>query len=109
MDTVEGVKGEKVLLTLIFRNFNFMIARIIPDKTSKSVIDEFNNLEKSLLLSSLKDSLNAFLQIMVESFKILKNSKKVLMGLKELLSFIVILIVLTKKVKLKRTMYILDI
>ena len=46
MDTVEGVKGEKVLLTLIFRNFNFMIARIIPDKTSKSVIDEFNNLEK---------------------------------------------------------------
>ena len=46
MDTVEGIKGGKVLLTMIFRNFNFMIARLLPDKTSNSVKKEFDNLEK---------------------------------------------------------------
>ena len=37
MDTVEGIKGGKVLLTMIFRNFNFMIAKLLPNKTSESV------------------------------------------------------------------------
>lgn len=46
MDTVEGIKGGKVLLTLIFRNFNFMIARLLPDKTSKSVKKELDKIEK---------------------------------------------------------------
>lgn len=46
MDTVEGVKGGKVLLTIIFRNFNFMIARLLPDKTSMSVKKELDNIEK---------------------------------------------------------------
>lgn len=46
MDTVEGIKGGKVLLTLIFRNFNFMIARLLPDKTSNSVKKEMDNIEK---------------------------------------------------------------
>ena len=47
MDTVIG-KNEKgkVLLTLIFREFNFMIARLLPDKSSKSVKDELDNIEK---------------------------------------------------------------
>ena len=45
MDTVEGIKGGKVLLTLLFRNFNFMIARLLPDKTSISVKKEFDNIE----------------------------------------------------------------
>ena len=48
MDTVEGIKGGKVLLTMIFRNFNFMIARLLPDKTSKSVKKEFDNIEKAI-------------------------------------------------------------
>lgn len=46
MDTVEGIKGGKVLLTMIFRNFNFMIARLLPDKTSNSVKKELDNIEK---------------------------------------------------------------
>lgn len=46
MDTVEGIKGGKVLLTMIFRNFNFMIARLLPNKTSKAVKKELDNIEK---------------------------------------------------------------
>ncbi len=40
MDTVIGTnEAEKVLLTLLFREFNFMIARLLPNKSSKSVKD----------------------------------------------------------------------
>ncbi len=48
MDTVEGVKGGKVLLTLLFRNSRLMIAILLPDKTQKSVLEAFNNLEDTL-------------------------------------------------------------
>ena len=47
MDTVIGTnEAGKVLLTLLFREFNFMIARLLPDKSSKSVKDELGNIEK---------------------------------------------------------------
>lgn len=47
MDTVIGTNEKgKVLLTLLFREFNFMIARLLPDKSSKSVKDELDNIEK---------------------------------------------------------------
>ena len=46
MDTVEGIKGGKVLLTMIFRNFNFMIARLLPSKTSEAIKKELDNIEK---------------------------------------------------------------
>ena len=47
MDTVIGTsEAGKVLLTLLFRNFNFMIARLLPDKSSKSVKKELDNIEK---------------------------------------------------------------
>ena len=47
MDTVIGTaETGKVLLTLLFRDFNFMIARLLPDKSSKSVKDELDNIEK---------------------------------------------------------------
>lgn len=47
MDTVIGTnEAGKVLLTLLFREFNFMIARLLPDKSSKSVKDELDNIEK---------------------------------------------------------------
>lgn len=47
MDTVIGTSEKgKVLLTLLFRNFNFMIARLLPDKTSNSVKKELDNIEK---------------------------------------------------------------
>ena len=47
MDTVIGkATTGKVLLTLLFREFNFMIARLLPDKSSKSVKNELENIEK---------------------------------------------------------------
>ena len=46
MDTVEGVKGGKVLLTLIFRSCKLMLAFILKDKTSSSVLKVFNYLEE---------------------------------------------------------------
>lgn len=48
MDTVIGkATTGKVLLTLLFREFNFMIARLLPDKSSKSVKNELDNIEKN--------------------------------------------------------------
>ena len=47
MDTVIGTaETGKVLLTLLFREFNFMISRLLPDKSSKSVKNELDNIEK---------------------------------------------------------------
>ena len=49
MDTVIGTNEKgKVLLTLLFREFNFMIARLLPDKTSNSVKKELDNIEKMI-------------------------------------------------------------
>ena len=49
MDTVIGTNEKgKVLLTLLFREFNFMITRLIPDKSSKSVKDELDCIEKTI-------------------------------------------------------------
>ncbi len=48
MDTVEGKKGEKVLLTMLFRNSKLMLAFIMDDKTTNSVLKIFNWLEAIL-------------------------------------------------------------
>lgn len=48
MDTVEGKKGGKALLTIYFRNYKFMLAFLIPAQTQKAVLEVFNNLEKEL-------------------------------------------------------------
>ena len=48
MDTVEGKKGGKVLLTMLFRNSKLMLAFILEDKTSNSVLKVFNWLEAIL-------------------------------------------------------------
>jgi IS30 family transposase len=47
MDSVEGEKGGKVLLTLNFNSCTFMMAFIREANTSQSVIDIFNFLEKT--------------------------------------------------------------
>ena len=44
MDTVEGTKGGKVLLTLIFMPFDFMVAILLKDKTSMSVTQAFEDM-----------------------------------------------------------------
>lgn len=48
MDTVEGKKGGKVLLTMLFRNTKLMLAFLLDDKTSNSVLKVFNWLEAIL-------------------------------------------------------------
>lgn len=48
MDTVEGVKGGRVLLTFLFRNSRLMLAFILCEKTQKEVLRVFNMLEYEL-------------------------------------------------------------
>lgn len=48
MDSVEGTKGGKVLLTIHFVKTELMLAFIRDRNTSQSVIDVFNNLETKL-------------------------------------------------------------
>ena len=48
MDTVEGVKGGKVLLTFLFRASRLMLAFILSEKTQKEVFRIFNMLEYGL-------------------------------------------------------------
>ena len=48
MDTVEGIKGGKVLLTFLFRSSKLMLAYILNEKTQKEVLRVFNTLEQEL-------------------------------------------------------------
>ena len=51
MDTVIGTaggKGGKCMLTLLFRQYNFMLIYLLPYKQSKYVIRVFNNLKETL-------------------------------------------------------------
>ena len=48
MDTVEGVKGGKVLLTLMFNPFGFMHAVLLDSKTSACVIGAFRAIRSEL-------------------------------------------------------------
>lgn len=48
MDSVEGKKGGKVLLTIYFRNCELMLAYIRDANTARSVADVFNRLDREL-------------------------------------------------------------
>lgn len=48
MDTVEGVKGGKVLLTLLFRQSRLMIAFLLQSKTQEEVVKVFNCIEEAV-------------------------------------------------------------
>ena len=48
MDTVEGIKGHSVLLTLNFIPFNFMIAYKLNSQTVSEVTDKINEIKKLL-------------------------------------------------------------
>ena len=57
MDTVigtQGGKGGKCLLTLLFRQYNFMLIYLLPYKQSKYVTEIFNNLKKVLGIDEFK-------------------------------------------------------
>ena len=53
MDSVEGRKGGKILLTIYFRNCSLMLAFIRDHNTAKSVTDIFNELYTCLGTISL--------------------------------------------------------
>ena len=55
MDSVEGNKGGKVLLTIHFVNCSFMLAFIRNYNDAQSVIDIFNNLQKILGINKFKE------------------------------------------------------
>ena len=48
MDTVEGIKGHSVLLTLCFIPFNFMIALKLNNQTISEVTDKINSIKQIL-------------------------------------------------------------
>lgn len=48
MDTVEGIKGGRVLLTLLFRPSRLMLAYILYEKTQAEVLRTFNMIEQDL-------------------------------------------------------------
>ena len=48
MDTVEGTKGGKVLLTMMFRNCSLMLAFLLESKTQENVQRVFNELTELL-------------------------------------------------------------
>lgn len=54
MDSVEGIKGGKVLLTLHFVNCSLMLAFIRDHNDAQSVIDIFNNLNEILGIETFK-------------------------------------------------------
>lgn len=55
MDTVKGSRGKgKVLLTMIFRNSNFMLIFLMPDGTMKSVQTVFDILTERLGLKTFR-------------------------------------------------------
>ena len=54
MDTVESVKGGKVLLTIHFVNCSFMLAFIREHNDAQSVIDIFNLIEEKVKIETFK-------------------------------------------------------
>lgn len=55
MDTVEGIKGGKVLLTIHFVNCSFMLAFIREHNDAQSIIDIFNYLQNTLGINKFKE------------------------------------------------------
>ena len=48
MDTVEGIKGGKVMLTMIFVTYQFMLIFILDSQTKDEVIKKFDYLKETL-------------------------------------------------------------
>ncbi len=55
MDSVEGIKGGKVLLTLHFVNCSFMLAFIREQNDAQSVIDIFNYIQDNIGIEKFKE------------------------------------------------------
>lgn len=64
IDSVEGKKGGKVLLTIHFKNCSFMLAFIREHNDAQSVIDIFNYLQEILGINTFK---NLFVLILTDN------------------------------------------
>lgn len=74
MDTVEGKKGGKVLLTLHFVNCSLMLAFLREHNDAQSVIDIFNSLQKILGLDKFKE---LFVIILTDNGSEFSNPKEI--------------------------------
>ena len=54
MDTVEGIKGGKVFLTLLFRQSKFMMIYLMESKTMECVEKAFNEIKRKLGIEKIK-------------------------------------------------------
>lgn len=54
MDTVEGIKGGKVFLTLLFKNYNFMLIFLMESKTMDEVENVFIRIKKLIGIDTFK-------------------------------------------------------
>lgn len=98
MDSVEGRKGGKVLLTIHFVNCSLMLAFLREHNDAQSVIDIFNELEKILGIEKFKEMFVIILTDKVVNFLILKKLNLIWkQESKELRYFIVIHQVQMKK------------
>ena len=74
MDTVEGRKGGKVLLTIHFVNSSFMLAFIREHNDAESVINIFNKLQDILGLTKFKE---LFIIILTDNGSEFSNPKEI--------------------------------
>lgn len=74
MDSVEGIKGGKVLLTIHFVNCSFMLAFLCDHNDSKSVIDIFNMIEDELGINLFK---KLFVVILTDNGSEFSNPNKI--------------------------------
>ena len=61
MDTVEGIKGGKVFLTLIFRQSKFMLIYLMDNKTIECVEKAFKNIREILGIETFKKAFEVIL------------------------------------------------
>ena len=55
MDTVEGIKGGKVCLSLKLVNIQFQFYFILDDKSAKSVVDKLNEIQETIGIEAYKE------------------------------------------------------
>lgn len=69
MDTVEGFKKNSFILTLLFRRSNFMMAFILRDHSSQSVIEVFDMIKRKLGNEIFKNTFRVILTDRGSEFK----------------------------------------
>ena len=74
MDSVEGKKGGKVLLTIHFVNCSFMLAFIREHNDAQSVIDIFNTIQQLLGINKFKE---LFVIILTDNGSEFSNPKEI--------------------------------